>query len=194
MEWVHSMSPPSAGSKMDDLNLPTEIPVDENYEFSGEPEFDQNSAYSIASTKYNFTWENGRLYHDYRAAHPFPYDQRAQDNEQVLNAMMLRILDDRYWISPVSGEHVKHALDVGAGLGLWAEGVADRYPDANVVAVDSAPSPDSIIPNCRFEMADVTEEWLFTRPGEAFDMVYLRALFGSFKTESWLPLYQECFK
>lgn len=194
MEWVTAMSPPATGSKMDDLNLPDEIPVDENYELSAEPEFDESSAYSIASTKYNFTWENGRLYHDYKSGHPFPYDQRAQDNEQVFHGMMLCLLDDKYWLAPIPGERVKHALDLCSGMGLWAEGVADRYPDANVVAVDSAPAPETTIPNCRFELADVNEEWLFTRPDEQFDLVYLRLLFGSFKQEDWVPLYSQCMR
>lgn len=56
MEWVSEMSPLQVEAKMDDLNLPTEIPVDSDYELSREPEFDETSAYSIASTKYNFTW------------------------------------------------------------------------------------------------------------------------------------------
>ena len=185
---------PPPGSKMDDLNLPAELPVDSDYENSREPDFDDSSAYSIASTKYNFTWENGRLYHDYKSGHPFPYDERAQDNEQVLHAMMLCLLEDKYWISPIDGDRVKNALDIGSGMGLWAEGVADRYPNANVVGVDSAPATDSVIPNCRFELADVTEEWLFTQPGELFDLIHLRILFGSFKTDDLVPLYKECLQ
>lgn len=179
---------------MDDLNLPPDIPVDEDYALSREPDYDDGSAYSIASTKYNFTWENGRLYHDYKSGHPFPYDERSQENEQVLHEMMLYILDDKYFAAPVDPNQLRNVLDVGSGLGLWAEGVADRYPDCNVVGVDSAPCSDSLVPNCQFELADVTEEWLFGSPGVKYDLVHIRSLFASLRADDWLPLYKQCLE
>jgi hypothetical protein len=194
MEWVSNMTPPSTGVKMDDLNLPSEIPVDEAYGQSADLDYDDESAYSIASTKYNFTWENGRLYHDYKSGHPFPYDERSQENEQVLHEMMLYILDDKYFAAPLDPNQLKNILDVGSGLGLWAEGVADRYPEINVLGVDSAPCSDSLIPNCEFELADVTEEWLFTKPGVKFDLIHIRSLFASLKPDDWLPMYKQCLE
>lgn len=193
MEWVSAMTPQPTG-KMDDLNLPSEIPVDEDYGLNRELEYDDSSAYSIASTKYNFTWENGRLYHDYKAGHPFPYDERSQENEQVLHEMMLYIMDDKYFASPVNGDQLRHVLDIGSGLGMWAEGVADRFPECNVIGVDSAPCPDSLIPNCQFEVADVTEEWLFINPEVKFDLIHMRSLFASFKGDEWLSLYKQCLE
>ncbi|ETN46838.1 uncharacterized protein HMPREF1541_01027 [Cyphellophora europaea CBS 101466] len=186
------MTPPPTGEKMDDLSLPSEIPVDEDYGLSRDLDYDDGSAYSIASTKYNFTWENGRLYHDYKAGHPFPYDERSQENEEVLHEMMLYIQDDKYFAAPVDGDQLKNVLDLGCGLGLWSEGVADRYPECNVLGVDSAPRNDPIIPNCQFELADVTEEWLFVNPSTKFDLVHIRSLFASLKLEDWLPLYKQC--
>jgi hypothetical protein len=179
---------------MDDLNLPNEIPVDEDYSRSVDPDYDAGSAYSIASTKYNFTWENGRLYHDYKAGHVFPYDERSQENEEVLHELMLYLLDDKYFAAPVDGEQLRNVLDIGSGLGLWTEGVADRYPDCEVVGVDSAPNSDSLIPNCRFELADVTEEWLFVKPETKFDLIHIRSLFASVRQGEWLALYKQCLE
>lgn len=183
--------------KMEQLQLPDEIPVDEAYaRLAGAEEqedADLSSAFSMASSKYNFHWENGRLYQDYRSSHPFPYDDIAQENERVLHAMIECILEDKLIAAPVDADGLRNVLDVGTGMGLWAEDVADRFPDCEVVAVDMVPHEDSVRPNCEFLCFDVVQDWIFNRPVN-FDLIHIRCLFASLPPDHWPQLYKQCLE
>jgi hypothetical protein len=186
--------------KMEQLQLPEEIPVDEDYarlaqagEEEEEEEADLSSAFSMASSKYNFHWENGRLYQDYRSGHPFPHDDKAQENEMVLHAMLMFIMEDKLIAAPVDEESLRHVLDVGTGMGLWAEDVADKYLECQVVAVDMVPREDSVRPNCEFLCFDVTQDWIFNKPVK-FDLIHMRCLFASIPPDHWPQLYKQCLE
>ncbi|KIW43922.1 hypothetical protein, variant [Exophiala oligosperma] len=179
---------------MDDLNLPTVIPVDENYgRFSvlEEEDRDASSAYSMASSAYNFRMENGRRYHDYKDGHPFPHDEVSEENEITMHEMCLLIFEDKYFLSPVDESNLRAVADIGTGRGYWAEGVADRFPDAQVVGMDLTPHARNILPNCSFMLADATEDWVLDDPSMKFDLVHIRSLFGGVR--DWAALYKNCF-
>jgi len=179
---------------MDDLNIPSVIPVDESYgRFAGleEEDRDASSAYSVASSAYNFRMENGRRYHDYRDGHPFPHDEVSEENEMAMHEMCLLLLDDRYYLSPIDESSLRCIADIGTGHGLWAEGVAEKYPDAQVVGMDLTPHARNVHPNCSFILADATEEWVLDDPNMKFDLVHIRSLFGGVR--DWPALYKNCF-
>ena len=179
---------------MDNLNIPSTIPVDQSYgrtQFELDEEDDSTSTYSVASSMYNFRMENGRRYHDYKDGHPFPYDEVSEENEIVMHHMMLALLDNKYYLSPLPESSLRCVVDVGTGLGLWAEGVAERYPDTQVVGIDMAPHERPTHPNCSYILADATEEWILDDPSMKFDLVYIRSLFG---VRDWPALYRQCFE
>ena len=186
---------PSQPSKMEELNLPTHIPVDEDYAGTRELDIDDaDSVLSIASSKYNSTWEHGRLYQDYKTGYVIPMDDGSQKNEEVFDAMMLCILDDRHFFAPVDGNSLRNVLDVATGLGRWAENVADAYPDCNVVGLDLA-AINTVIPNCKFEVLDIIQvPWELNYLNTKFDFVHLRNLFATLSDEEWPKIYQQCFE
>lgn len=178
-----------------DHHEPERIPVDETYaRLRPEDENDDvSSAFSIASTRFNFEWENGRWYHDYRGTQPFPHDAMSQENERVLHALVLFLLEDRLVAAPASPENFRNVLDVASGMGLWAEDFADRYPDCQVFGIDLAIQP-SVRPNCHFLCFSVTDEWEFGIPGLQFDFIHIRSLFASLAPDDWSQLYGQCFQ
>lgn len=179
---------------METLNLPSVIPVDEDYSRYREVDLeeDSSSAYSIASSAYNFRVENGRRYHDYKEGHPFPHDEVSEENEMVMHTMVLCLLDNKWYLSPIDEASLRNVADVGTGLGLWAEGMADRYPHANIVGIDTAPHERGTHPNCSYMIADATEEWVLDDPSVKFDLVYIRSLFVG--VTNWPALYRQCFE
>ena len=179
---------------MDDLNLPIQIPVDEDYAGTRELDIDDaDSALSIASSRWNFTSEHGRWYHDYRGRYVFPVDGGSQRNEEIFHSLMLCILDHKHFVAPVNGDSLKNVLDVATGLGLWAENVADAYPDCHVTGLDTAPI-NTVLPNLQFQNTDITHEWVFDDLKIKFDLVHLRNLFATLSDGEWPALYRQCFE
>ncbi|EXJ62027.1 hypothetical protein A1O7_02460 [Cladophialophora yegresii CBS 114405] len=179
---------------MEDLNLPGGIPVDTEY--GGfevlEEEDVADSAYSQASSIHNFRVEHGRRYHEYKEGHPFPYDEVSKENEASLHHVILLLLGDRYFLSPIDESRLRCIADVGTGSGFWAEGVAQRYPNAEVIGFDTIHHPLSVEPNCSFIVQDVTDDWVLDNPDMLFDLVHIRNLFVGVK--DWKPVYQQCFE
>jgi hypothetical protein len=184
--------------KMDHLEIPAEIPVDDSYlDYQENTEFDECSAFSIASTRHNLHYENGRLYYDYRSTNPFPTDEIARENEQVLHLMVLYLLEDKLVAAPVDPTNFKTVLDLGSGMmGLWAEDMADRYPDCEVYGVDLLYQIPSVVPNCHFLQLHVDRPWIFenTRTAPSFDYIHIRSLFASLAPDAWPTLYEQCFQ
>jgi Methyltransferase domain len=180
---------------MDHLQLTREIPVDEAYARFAEDDDDTGTAFSIASTKYNFHWENGRLYQDYHSRTPFPYnDDMSEENEQVLHSMVLYLLEDSLVAAPVTPQNLRNVLDLGTGMGLWAEDVADRYDKCQVIGVDTLPHDTSVLPNLQFLDFNVVDEWIFDKSDIKFDFIHIRSLFASLRRDDWPQLYQQCIQ
>ena len=174
---------------MDSLNFPSAISVDQSYSVLDDE--DLSSVYSVTSSAYNFRIEHGRRYHYYKDGHPFPYDDLSEDNEITMHHMMLVLLDDKYYVSPIPEASLGCVVDVGTGSGLWAEGMAERLPNTTVVGIDTAPHQRPINPNCSYVLADATEEWVLDDLSMKFDLVYIRSLFG---VKDWPALYRQCFE
>ncbi|KAM5349096.1 hypothetical protein ACJ41O_008919 [Fusarium nematophilum] len=67
-------------------------------------------------------------------------------------------------------------LDIGAGSGLWACEMAQRYPQVNILGIDlsSALLPKDVPPNVTFEIADAMDPW----PSRSYDFIHMRNLVG----------------
>lgn len=180
---------------MENQNSPGLIPVDEDYgryHIPEEEDRDGSSMYSIASSTHNFIVEHGRRYHDYKEGHPFPHDAVSRENETLMHEMCLLLFDNEHFLSPIAEPSLHAVADVGTGLGLWAEGVAERYPDTQVVGMDLTPRERTTHPNCEFMIADATEEWVLDTPTMKFDLVHIRYLFAGVR--DWTALYKHCFE
>ncbi len=90
-------------------------------------------------------------------------------------------------LARVSHETPKRILDLGCGPGNSTELLARRYPDAEILGLDS--SPDMLskarqrLPQARFLEADITS-WT---PDQAFDLIFANAVL------QWLPGHQALF-
>jgi ubiquinone/menaquinone biosynthesis C-methylase UbiE len=71
--------------------------------------------------------------------------------------------------------HPQKILDLGTGSGIWAIDMAERYPSAEVIGIDTAAvQPADVPPNCQFEIDDVEHDWLFQE--DSFDFIHAREL------------------
>ena len=84
------------------------------------------------------------------------------------------LLDDRLFLAPIDS-HPQKILDMGTGSGIWAMDMADQYPSAEVIGVDTAAvQPNVLPPNLYFELDDVEHEWLWAE--SSFDFIHGREL------------------
>ncbi|RMZ75451.1 hypothetical protein DV737_g5297, partial [Chaetothyriales sp. CBS 132003] len=181
---------------MDNLNLPSPIPVDEDYTGPSEEVGvdDSVSGLSIASTSWNYFLEHGRWYQDYHSTgYAFPQDDGSLRNEAWTQLLMLYLFDNRHFVAPVDASTVRHVLDVGTGHGLWPEHVADAYQDCHITALDTLPKT-TVHPNITFQNMDISQEWIFDDQDLRFDLIHLRALFGTLSSATWPGLYEQCLR
>jgi SAM-dependent methyltransferase len=134
---------------------------------------------SLASSVWNYTYENGRRYHAYRhGEYPLPNDEAEQDRLDLMHHLHKLILDGNIYLAPI-GKNIHRAYDVGTGTGIWAIDFADEHPSAEVIGTDLSPiQPRWVPPNLRFEIDDAESEWAH---GSKFDFIHLRTLGGSIK-------------
>lgn len=97
------------------------------------------------------------------------------------------ILGGELYRAPVS--EPLEILDIGTGTGIWALDVADKFPQANVIATDLSPIQPNCIPmNLQYEIDDCETPWTFNR---RFDFIHMRNLGGGIS--DWPGLLEECF-
>ena len=152
------------------------IEADYNFDDEGYAE-STNTSYvtSIASDIRRGIEENGRTYPAYgQHQYGMPIDEREQDRNDLQHCKFVLVLNDHLFLSPIDDEP-QHILDLGTGTGIWAIDVADKYPTAEVLGVDIAPiQPTFMPPNCRFELDDIENEWLYRK--DHFDLIHAREL------------------
>ncbi|KAI0907206.1 S-adenosyl-L-methionine-dependent methyltransferase [Ustulina deusta] len=119
-----------------------------------------DSASSIGSSIYQHSFHNGRRYHKFRyGRYPIPNDEREQNREDMLHAMMLEATNGQLFFAPIP-DHPQRILDLGTGTGIWAIEIADRYPSAEVLGT-------GIPSNCKF----LVDDW---ENGRDWDFIHLR--------------------
>ncbi|KAI1324271.1 S-adenosyl-L-methionine-dependent methyltransferase [Xylariaceae sp. FL0255] len=101
-----------------------------------------------------------------------PNDAQEKDRNSLQHNILLKMLDGKVYISPVT--QLRTVLDLGCGPGNWPLEVARRNPNASVLGIDLEPvKPPFQLPNCHFRVADFTKEWNYEFK---FDLIHLRHL------------------
>lgn len=164
------------------------LPADDEDYDSG---FDDGASLQSASLKssiLNYTYENGRRYHAYRAGqYPLPNDEAEQSRMDLLHHIW-RTMQGGELLSkkPASSPH--RILDIGTGTGIWAIDIADEYPESSVIGTDLSPiQPGWIPPNCKFYVDDAEASWTY----QPFDLIHGRSLCGCIA--DWPRFYRQCF-
>ncbi|OCL11725.1 S-adenosyl-L-methionine-dependent methyltransferase [Glonium stellatum] len=149
-----------------------------------------NSTISLHSSLYEGVSENGRRYHKYKEGkYVLPSDDAESDRLDLQHQLFLMTTDYKLSLAPI-GPHVRHALDIGTGTGIWAMDFAQENPDCEVIGVDLSPTQPSFVPtNCQFEIDDVEEPWTW---GHKFDYIHARMMTASFK--DWQRFFEQCYQ
>jgi hypothetical protein len=82
---------------------------------------------TLASSVYNYTYENKRHYHaNMSGAYMLPNDGRGHDCLDLKNRVFKLILGDYLFCAPTS-PNPQRILDIGTGTGIWAIDVAESW-------------------------------------------------------------------
>jgi len=138
----------------------------------------QGSTQSVRESIYEFVEEHGRTFHRYKQGkYWLPNDEPEQERLDLQHVIFTMRLGGKLGLAPI--ENPQSVLDIGTGTGVWAIEFAVQHPSAQVIGTDLSPiQPEYVPPNCRFEIDDAEDEWLYT---EQFDYIHLRMMFHCFK-------------
>ncbi|GAB1320157.1 S-adenosyl-L-methionine-dependent methyltransferase [Madurella fahalii] len=146
-----------------------------------------DSSRTLYAEDFDFVVEHGRRYcGDYF----LPVDQTEQTRQYVIHQVYLKLFDLELTTVPL--ENPRYILDIGTGIGEWAIGMAEKYPQCEVFGTDIAPiQPTHQVPsNVEFHIESAEEEWL--RPADTVDLVHLRNMEGAFS--DWRFIYSQAFE
>lgn len=111
------------------------------------------------------------------------------DRNDLQHCKFTLLLDDKFFLAPIDSNPQK-ILDMGTGSGIWAIDVADAYPSAEVIGVDTAAVQPDILPqNLVFEIDDIEHDWLW--PESSFDFIHGRELIMAIR--DWPRLVRQAF-
>ena len=131
--------------------------------------------------------ENGRTY--VNDTYYLPNDDDEETRRSIVHQINTTILSGRLTLHRIK-EDVSRILDIGTKPGDWAIAMAERYPNAEIVATDLSPfEHTNLPPNLTFQIDDARAEWTFT---EAFDLIHIRNLKGAFS--DWRFIYSQANK
>ncbi|KAF4852668.1 Secondary metabolism regulator LAE1 [Colletotrichum siamense] len=148
---------------------------------------DMSSTRSFMERELDYQWENGRRYCG--PHYHLPNDEWEMCRMSLIHRVYLHVFDGK--LSTVPLENPTRVLDIGTGIGEWAIGMADEFPNCEVIGTDiSAIAPTSIPMNCFFEVDDAELEW--ERELNSFDLVHFRHMMAAFT--DWNFIYQEAYK
>ncbi|KAK2055732.1 S-adenosyl-L-methionine-dependent methyltransferase [Colletotrichum caudatum] len=147
---------------------------------------------SVKASILDYRIENGRSYHRHKdGKYVWPNDDRECDRQDMQHEICMVTLDNRLGLAPPCDVNAKvgRVLDVGTGTGLWAMDYADLHPETEVLGVDLSPiQPQEVPPNLIFEVDDVEEDWIYSRP---FDYIHSRFMNGSLA--DWKAFIAKCY-
>ncbi|KAI9658035.1 MAG: hypothetical protein M1821_002695 [Bathelium mastoideum] len=140
---------------------------------------DRSSMTSVNSSLCENEQEHGRTYHMYKTGkYVLPNDEQEQDRLDLQHTIFLLLFEDKLHLAPLDNSNLHNVLDFATGTGIWAIEFAEHYPSANVVGTDLTPiQPQYVPPNCRFEIDDAEDEWVYSHP---FSYIHGRAILSCF--------------
>jgi ubiquinone/menaquinone biosynthesis C-methylase UbiE len=117
--------------------------------------------------------EGRRTYAVYgKEEYGFPMDDQELDRMDLCHAKYYALLDKRRYLAPI-GDNPQRILDLGCGTGIWCVDMADKFPGAQVLGIDIAPTqPEWVPPNCQFELDDFEQPW--TGKDNTADLIFCR--------------------
>lgn len=136
----------------------------------------QSSSVSASSSIFDFVEEHGRTWHRYHEGKYFmPNDIPEQERLELQHSISVRLFGGLS-LAPI--DRPNRVLDIGTGTGIWAIEFANEHPESDVMGTDLSPiQPEYVPPNCRFEVDDAEDEWVFNH---RFDYIHARFMCGSF--------------
>ncbi|KAL9039263.1 MAG: hypothetical protein Q9214_004949 [Letrouitia sp. 1 TL-2023] len=183
---------PQVGTSYDNDNAESDHKSKERDPTNSGPHSPENSEHSTNSLSANANIieqieENGRGYAN--ESYILPCDEAEQTRLSIGHQCFISILGGQLSLQSIP-RSAKRILDIGTGTGDWAIAVAERFPNAEVIATDIACiQPSGVPPNLFFEIDDAREEWTYSEP---FDFIHIRGLSGAFS--SWATIYAEAHK
>ena len=111
------------------------------------------------------------------------------DRNDFQHCKFTLLMGNELHLSPIKRDPHK-ILDLGTGSGIWAIDMAEKYPSAQVVGVDTAAVQPSLVPpNLQFEIEDIENDWLW--PKKSFDFIHARELVLAIR--DWPKLVEQAF-
>ena len=146
----------------------------------------RDSSRTLYAEEVEFVTENGR---EYVGDYFQPVDQTEQTRQYVMHQVYLKLFDLSLTTVPLDGP--TYILDIGTGVGEWAIGIAEKYPDCEVFGTDIAPiQPTHQVPfNVEFHIENAEDEWI--RPADTVDLVHIRNMAGAIS--DWRFVYQQAY-
>lgn len=150
----------------------------------------ESETFSVTSSILAHKYENGRRYHVYKdGKYLSPNDEQEADRMDILHHIFLLQLNGNLHLAPLPNDFAGRVLELGAGTGIWAMDMGDKYPSATITGIDLSPTQsDWVPPNVYFEVDDMEEQWLYSQP---FDFIHGKFLAGSIR--DWPKLMRQTY-
>jgi SAM-dependent methyltransferase len=112
------------------------------------------------------------------------------DRNDFQHCKFTLLMSDQLHLAPIKRDPHK-ILDLGTGSGIWAIDMAEKYPSAIVIGVDTAAvQPILVPPNVQFEIDDVESDWIYGQ--NRFDFIHARELVLSIR--DWPKLIRQSYQ
>ncbi|KFA63969.1 hypothetical protein S40285_05723 [Stachybotrys chlorohalonatus IBT 40285] len=144
---------------------------------------------SINTGRILYSYEHGRRYQAFlHGRYGLPNDDVEQTREGIKHKLYTDyLLEGKLFLAPI-GDHPQKIVDLGTGVGFWAQDVAESFPSARVIGTDLSPiQPHWTSPNVEFRVEDLEDEY---RPWTSIyfdaDFIHIRALLQTLRNPTRL--------